>query len=342
LGIAVAGPSRIDLIARNRSVIHFRSFRNGDSPALAELWNRGVPRDATAHPLSRYEFDGHVVSKPNFEAAGLTVATVDDRIVGFAHAGFGPFDPVGPALQLCRDMGTIGMFVVEPGLEDPELERGLIVECERYLRREGAKVLYAGGQFPLNPFYWGLYGGSEWAGILSAHTAFHRAVAAAGYEPVSSTLLLEADLAEPDVRDSRGALIRRMARVEVVEDVMPAHWWQALAIGGFRPTGFRLTSKSDVCELARATTWDMNWFGRHDGRSRIGIIDVEVAPEFRRRGYARHLVGEIMRQARTEMVSAVALQTRSTNEPALALYQSMGFVPVESATLYRRAGGEFR
>ena len=317
---------------------HFRAYRNPDSPALADLWNRGLPDSALARPINGHEFDAQVVSKPTFESEGLIVAEREGKVVGFAHAGFGPDDPVGAVYQLNYDLGTIGMLVVEPGNDDPEVADGLMVAAETYLRERGAKVLYAGGQYPLNPFYWGLYGGSEWAGILSSHLGFLKAVQRAGYEPVSSTVLLEADLSSPEVRDPRSPLIKRQARVDIVEDVLPENWWQSLWIGDFRPTQYRLVAKADERELARATTWDMSWFGRRDGRAGIGLVAMEVGTSVRRKGYGRHLMVEILRHARSEMLSVVSLQTNSTNAPALALYQSVGFQPVETATLFRRPG----
>jgi ribosomal protein S18 acetylase RimI-like enzyme len=316
-------------------VIHFRTFRNGDPPALAALWNRGVPEYGTARPLTGHEFDTHVVERPHFQSQGLIVAEREGRIVGFAHAGFGPDEPVGRPFHFDPELGTIAMLVVEPGPEDPELEQGLIERAEHYLRSRGATVLFAGGLFPLNPFYWGIYGASEWAGILSAHGSFHRAVRRSGYEPVGTTVLLEADLSLPEPRNPRSVLIRRQARVEITEDALPAQWWEALAIGEFCPTRYRLISKQDETELARATTWDMSWFSRLDGRSRIGMIAVEVAAGHRRLGYGRHLVVEILRHARAEMTAAIAIQTSSTNLPAIALYESIGFQRVEETTIYR-------
>jgi ribosomal protein S18 acetylase RimI-like enzyme len=319
-------------------VTHFRPFRNGDPPALAALWNRGVPARGTARPLTPHEFDSEVVNRAHFDRAGFIVAERDGRVAGFAHAGFGPGEPIGPPHHLNRSLGTIAMLAVEPGPEDEALEAGLVSEAERYLRGRGAEVLYAGGQFPLNPFYWGLYGGSEWAGILPEHTAFTRAVTRAGYQPVSETVLMEADLTGAESRDPRSFLIRRATRTEVVDDPAPPNWWEALAIGDFRPTVYRLLAKTEDLELARATTWDMSWFGRTDGRSRIGLIEMEVASPHRRKGFGRYLVGEILRYARAEMTSVVALQTRATNLPALRLYESLGFQRVGTTVLYRRPG----
>jgi ribosomal protein S18 acetylase RimI-like enzyme len=133
-------------------------------------------------------------------------------------------------------------------------------------------------------------------------------------------------------------LVRRLARLEVTEDAMPATWWESLAVGDFHLTSYRLVSRTDGAELARASTWDMNWFGRRDGRSRLGLIDMEVPPAHRRKGYGRHLVNEILKLARAQSVSLAAVQTGSTNTAAMGLYQSLDFLPVESATLYRRPG----
>jgi ribosomal protein S18 acetylase RimI-like enzyme len=316
-------------------VTRFRPYRNGDSPALVDLWNRGLPDQRVARPLDVHEFDALVMGKLPFEAAGLIVAEHDGRAVGFAHAGFGPLDPLGTTHRLDTTMGAVGMMVLEPGRDDPEAELGLFTEAERYLRRRGAQVFYAGGQYPVNPFYWGLYGGSEWSGVLASHRSFHRAAQRAGYEPASTTVLLEADLAQKENRDPRAPLLRRQIRLEVLEDDLLDHWWDALAIGLFRPTTFRLLDRTDDRILARAVTWDMVGFDRIDGRIRTALIGLEVDPGFRRKGFGRLLVAEILRHARGQSTDLVAVQTSSTNEAALRLYDAMGFFRVETATLYR-------
>ena len=314
-----------------------RPFRNTDPPALASLWNRAIPPTCSVRPLRVHELDAYAFGSVNFESAGLMVAERDQRIVAFAHSGFGPDLPVNsaPPFELCREMGTISMLVVEPGLDDPALVSELLAFAEQYLRSRGAKVLYAGGLYPLNPFYWGLYGGSEGAGVLSGHEHFHRALLDRGYEPVSTTVLLEADMNVVEPRDPKAPVIRRQTQVEFLDDSLPADWWQNVALGEFQLLSARLLLKSDGTEVARAQAWDMSWFGRTDGYARVGLINVEVPPAHRRKGYARFLMSDIFRRARENLVSSVAVATSSANEPALALYASLGFQPVQHATLYR-------
>lgn len=320
------------------TVTRFRPFRNSDPPALTRLWNLAAPRVAAAHPLRVHELDSHAFGKVPFDPAGLIVAEREGRIVGFAHAGFGPDLPVAadrPYL-LAYEVGTVAMLLVEPGSGDDELAVDLLAAAEDYLRSRGARVLYAGSLFPLNPFYWGIYGGSEGSGIVSGHPSFHRAAIARGYTPSASTVFLDLDLAQPEARDPRTPLIRRQTQAEFVDDAMPPHWWQNLAIGEFPPTDARLVARSDGALLARALVWEMRWFGREDGQIRSGLIDVQVPPEHRRKGYARFLIGEILRRARTNLVHRVEVQTDAENQPALALYHSMGFVPFDQAILYRK------
>ena len=182
------------------------------------------------------------------------MAEKDGRIVGYAHAGFGPDLPVESTqpFDVSHELGTIAMLVVEPGLDDLGLVSGLIDAAQFYLRSRGAKVLYAGSLFPLNPFYWGLYGGSEGSGVLSQHQRFHSALIDRGFEPISTTVLLEADLNVPEPRDPRAALIRRLTQIEVFDDALPTDWWQNLALGDFQLMSARLLLKADGTQVARA------------------------------------------------------------------------------------------
>jgi len=318
-------------------VTRLRAFRNSDPPALARLWNQAVPETLGAQPLRVHELDTHAWGTVNFENSGLIVAERDGRIVGFVHAGFGPELPVDAArpLESSHEMGTVAMLVIEKGFDDPVVAADLIRAAEDYLRTRGAKVLYAGGLFPLNPFYWGIYGGSEGAGVLSRHEPFESVLVDLGYEPVGTTVLMEADLSAPERRDPRAAVIRRQTQIEFQDDALARDWWQNLALGDFHFMRTQLVSKTGGEPIACAETWDMGWFARRDGRPRIGLLNVEVAAQHRRKGFGRHLITEIFRRARESLIGLVEVQTSSTNQPALSLYASLGFQPIDEATLFR-------
>lgn len=314
----------------------FRPFRNDDPPELVNLWNRALPDRCVVRPLSVHEFDALVMGKLYFDREGLIVVEHDGRLVGFAHAGFGPIEPRGPSHRLDPHLGTIAMLILEDGLDDPELELGLFTAAERYLRDRGAEVFYAGGQYPLNPFYWGIYGGSEYSGVLRCHEAFHRAAVRCGYEPTAKAIVLEADLSRREPKDPKLLFLSRQVRLDVFEDTLPDGWWQSLAIGLFRPTRFVLRRRTDDLAIARASVWEIACgFGIGDGRPRTGLIDLEVDPAFRRQGFGRLMVTEVLRHAAEQLSELVVVHTDESNVAARQLYEGLGFEPVEATTTFR-------
>ena len=319
-----------------------RPYRNGDTPALADLWNRAELGPLAVRPLDAHEFDGLAIGKVGFDRLGLIVAERDGRTVGFAHSGFGPADPCGDSQRLDTRMGCIAMLIVDPALprSDAEAVADTLLEgAEASLRERGASVFYCGGQYPLNPYYWGLYGGSEFSGVLDEHVAMVGAAERAGYVPASRTVLLEVGLDASEVRDPAMIALRRSHRVEVEEDGRLDCWWDALAIGPFQPTHFKVAEKATGERIAEAWTWELAaGFAMSDGRSRTGMVRLEVHPERRHRGLGRFLVVECMKHARSTGADVFCVQTSAENEPALSLYDGLGFDPVGFATLYRRPG----
>ena len=304
-------------------MIRFRAFRNGDPPALAELWNRGLPDREVVRPLSPHEFNEMILTRLHFDAKGLILAEDDGRLVGFVHAAFGPEAAAGPSHQIDRTMGTVAMLVVDHDRDDPSLELSLFAQAEAYLESRQAKVIYAGGQNELSSYYWGVYGGSECSGVLDTHQAFRRGSEASGYQPVAKTIHFELDLSAPEVRDPRSLLIRRQTRLETIEDAMPANWWESSSIGCSQICRFRLLARDNERVLATASTWDMAAFGRLDGKARTGLIDVEVAAGERRKGYGRFLVGEILRHSRNSGPNTSRSRPeRPTRRPSASIKRS--------------------
>jgi ribosomal-protein-alanine N-acetyltransferase len=62
---------------------------------------------------------------------------------------------------------------------------------------------------------------------------------------------------------------------------------------------------------------------------RVGeIITVDVAPEFRRRGVGRSLIGAVETGARADGAEALRLQVAVDNAAALGLYARLGFAAI--------------
>lgn len=58
------------------------------------------------------------------------------------------------------------------------------------------------------------------------------------------------------------------------------------------------------------------------------ITNVAVRETYRKRGIGRSMLEELMKQAREEGVDRFTLEVRVSNQPAIELYQSLGFESV--------------
>ena len=85
-------------------------------PALVELWNSQAGRRALAQPMTQTLLEECVFAKPYFDRLGLIVAKDDDRLVGFAHAGFAAG---ADGLRLSTAVGAVNLVLVA---EHPQRE----------------------------------------------------------------------------------------------------------------------------------------------------------------------------------------------------------------------------
>jgi ribosomal protein S18 acetylase RimI-like enzyme len=63
------------------------------------------------------------------------------------------------------------------------------------------------------------------------------------------------------------------------------------------------------------------------------VDDVFVLPEWRRRGIARRLVGEGIKYLREQGLEEARLDVVQTNQPAISLYRSMGYVTINEEVM---------
>ena len=66
------------------------------------------------------------------------------------------------------------------------------------------------------------------------------------------------------------------------------------------------------------------------------MMNIAVHPDFRRRGVAQSLVEALVTGLKEKNVRCLTLEVRASNEPAIALYQKLGFVQVGRRPKYYR------
>jgi ribosomal protein S18 acetylase RimI-like enzyme len=331
-------PSSAEL-CEDKPLYYFRPFRNSDPPKLANLWNRQAAQRGLAQPISAELLERCLFSCPTFEREGLIVATRDDMIAGFVHVGFGSTED---RCGLCTDLGTICMLMVDPTIEtlagvEGRLGSELLAHGEQYLRDHGATVLYAGSIQPLETFYLGLYGGSELPGILASDVealAFYQRY---DYEAIDRVCVLHCDLdrVRPTF-DRRQLRLRREMQVTASYDPPATSWWDAVTASGLERTRFDLICPADSSVLASVEFWNMEPLASSWGIRAAGMTNLTVNSDRRRAGIATRILSEAFRSLKTEGITQVEAQTMTENQPARALYESLGFVQIDEGVVLRK------
>jgi len=315
-------------------MLTYRPFRNTDPPAIAAIWRSHAGQPGLTQPVSPDLFEQLVFAKLYFDYAGLILAWDDGRPVGMAHAGFGPNEE-GDALS--TDWGVTCLVLVRADYPPGDAAAGLLERCERYLRGRGAKVLYGGGIRPLNPFYLGLYGGSELPGILQSDQRSQELFRAHGYQEIDRTSILQCDLSSFQAPiDRRQMQIRRQMLVEVTVDAPTRSWWEACTLGEFDLTRLDVVPRGGNAPVATAIFRSMQPTGAMIMGRTAGLIELSVAEAFRRRGVASFLLSEALRQFLRQGISVVEAQAMQHNSAALGLYRKLNFRQVGEGCVFRK------
>jgi GNAT superfamily N-acetyltransferase len=315
-------------------MLTFRGFRNTDPPLLTALWRSRAGEPHLLQPVSPDLFEQLIFSKLYFDYRGMIFAFSDGVAVGCIHAGFGP-NQTGD--RVVYDTGVMNLVLVQSGCAEEEVASGLLDQSEAYLRGRGAKVLYGGGLRPLNPFYLGLYGGSQLSGILDSDRLAQGLFERHGYEIVETVQTLEFDLTDFEpVIDRRQMQIRRQMVVGAAFDAPTQTWWEACTLGQFDLMRFDLLPRSGIGTIATALFRSMEPRGiTHVGR-KAGLLELAVDPMYRRRGVATFLLSEAFRQFHRQGIAVVEAQATDTNGPGLNLFHKFGFQKTGEGRVYRK------
>lgn len=314
--------------------MQYRSFLNCDPPGIVDVWRSQPPLHGRAQPLSTNILEQQVLAKPYFDPAGLIVAVDHEQIVGFAHAGFGVDDN---RRELSRELGIVCTVLVSPHDQHDEIAAQLLARAEDYLRRLGAKLIYAGGIHPLDPFYLGLYGGSEMPGLLKSDEKVVGLFTSQGYRQIDSVAVFERDLAgfRPPV-ERKLLQVRRRYRLEATFDPPAANWWDACTYGQTDRTRFVLRLPGQNEPVCSVTFWDMEPLAQTWGVPAVGLVQLFTAESARRQGLATFLIGEALRQLHAHGVARCQVQCMRGNIAAQALYRKLGFNEIDEGLVLRK------
>ncbi len=315
-------------------MLRYRSFRNMDSPAIADVWRSRAPRQGLLQPISVGLLEQFVFGKIHFDPKGLILAFDDDLPVGFAHAGFGPDRAMN---WIDTALGVICLVVVRPDCPENEVARELLARSEEYLVGRGATVLQGGGLLPVCPFYLGLYGGSEPPGVLDSDLVARTAFESAGYEPSARTAVFQRDVANfgPAV-DRRLRKLQRRTTIHTEVGLKSRNRWEARTAGDFDLTRFELLPHDGRQPIAHATVRSMESISpRYSGRV-VGLIEIHVDPEHRRQGIGAFLLSEVFRSLAREGVVAVQTQTLVDNQAGIGLLKKLGLIQIDHGVIFRK------
>jgi ribosomal protein S18 acetylase RimI-like enzyme len=311
-------------------VVCYRTFKNSDPPRLAHVWNetftgRGAVRLASSTPLERFVF-----SKPLFDPEGLFVAEEGENLVGFAHAALGPPDERPPA-------GVICLLGVLPSVQKHGIGTELLSRCEEYLRLRVAGPIYAGGRWPRNPFYMGLYGGGESPGFLRSDSLAEPFFLRHGYHVDHQVLVMQRPLEAPfKLFDPRFLTLRQRFDLRVDYPRTLRGWWRECVVGYLDPLEFVLVDRQSGQPAARTLIWDMEGFAQRWRRASVGILDFEVLPDYRRQGLGKLFLSYIMRQVQEQFFQLVELHLPESNAQARCFLEGLGFEHVDTGQVFVR------
>jgi GNAT superfamily N-acetyltransferase len=314
-------------------VVDYRPFHNSDPPELRRLWHEcGLGRGAAT------DFDADVIetvvfAQPYFDPNGLIVAVDDGTPVGFVHAGFGP---AASGAMLDKRTGVICVVMVAPSYRHRGIGRELMARAEAYVRALGAETIFAGGAAPNDPFYFGLYGGSQPAGFLDSDPLAAPFLAATGYQPVTRHIVLQRSLVEKsDPIGLRLMGVRRATKLGTAPCESRPWWWQTRP-GRLDSIDFALLPKSGGEPVASVTVLGLDFYIPRWQQRAIGFIDLQVPEPLRKKGYGQALLVEVCKRIRDEMITLAEAHVVEGDIAAATVFESAGFHPVDAGVVYRR------
>lgn len=315
-------------------MIRYRPFDNRDPPALAEIWRTQRPIRGRIQAVTPQLIEEHVLAKPWFDRQGFIVACDGARPVGFVHAGFGADCS---HRELDCSQGTTCLLLVAPHDNRPMIAAELMDASEDYLRRRGAKQLHAGSFSPINPYYLGMYGGSDVAGVLASNAGWVGLLTSCNYEPQIRRVLAGRTLAgyRPPV-DRKQMQVRRKFKVSGPKTRLPDNWWDACVWALHEWTTFSLVLPGGGEPIISATFWDVEPLGRSWGVQTVGLARLDDTLEAREQGLTTYLLAEALKQFQSSKYGRFEAQADVADITLRAVFTELGLIDYDEGALWTK------
>jgi GNAT superfamily N-acetyltransferase len=274
-----------------------------------------------------------VFAQTYFDPAGLILACRDGELVGFVHAGFGVNEDRS---WLSTDVGVICAVMVHPSVRRQGIGRELVRRAEQYLRDRGSRKIFAGPADPRDPFYCGVYGGSQTAGFLHSDPAAAPFFAKLDYVPCEEHLVFQQSLGAGSASPVGARLVnvRRSTRLTALNQEPKSWWWQT-RYGRLDAMHLTLVPKTGGAPLARISVVGLDRYANSWQTRGIGLMGLYVSEANRQQGYGQALIVEVCRRVRDDMVQLAEAHAPRTDVAAIAVLESAGFKKIDSGTVYR-------
>lgn len=304
-------------------MIQYRPFLNTDLPLIVDFWSRLPTVAGLVRSIDVATLEKHIFSKIYFDRHGFFVATEEDRIIGFAHAGFPPTDDLS---DLNRSAGVISQLRIEPRDDRAQISHQLLTRVVEYCRSRGSEQVYAGCRFPYSPFYLGIYGGSRHPGILDDDVDSISAFTDFGFSVVDQVIIMQRLLdGFKTISDRQQMTVRRGYLINASTYPIEQSWWESCTLGMADRERFTVVNKRSKEVNGSVSFWDLKPQSLTSPKLSRGLYGLQTNPEFRRQGLATYLVGESLKHLASMGVARVEAQTEASDEASLKLFTKLGF-----------------
>lgn len=315
-------------------MIRYRPFRNTDPPIIAAIWNevctgRGAFALRMVAALERAVFGKHF-----FDPRGMILAFDGETPLGFCHLGFGPN---AEETDLDRRTAVISAIAVRPGFRKKGVGTELLKQVESYAKDAGAQTILGGPARPLNPFYFGIYGGSDAPGFLRSDPTIGPFLMKHGYSEKEKYSVLQRRLETPiTVADVRFPALRKRFDVTIQPRTGLGSWWQESVLGPVEPVELRIEDRATRQTAGRALVWEMEGYSYRWNSPAAGILDLSVRADLRRSGLGRFFLAHLLRYLQEQYFGICECQAPVTNLAARGLLETMGFSSVDEGVVYHK------